>query len=183
MWHARTCAKLCDVLMGTVSDYAKILRGNAGLTGPAFSLQKILNTCYPDAIVTGHEFPDGIDEAVARTPEGIVILYRRSLSNGAQRFAVAHAIGHLMFDADAEPDEHGRAGSPDAELRADDFAAELLVPLDVLARHLLIGLRPDAPDQRQIYLDHCDQLAHFFQVESSLIDQRIRQLVASVASG
>ena len=175
--------------MGAVPDVAMSvqahkLRLNAGLTGPAFSVAAILRTSYPDAIVTGYEFPPGIDEAVSRTPEGIVILYRRSLSNGDRRFAIAHAIGHLVLDADrAQPDRYGRAGSVADEVRADAFASELLVPLDVLAGHLLIGLRPDDPSQRQIYLDHCDELAHLFQVEAHVIDERIRQLIASVIRG
>ncbi len=113
-----------------------------------------------------------------------MIVYRRGLLLGERRFAVAHAIGHLVFDdVRGSPMFRGRGGSPKAERRADRFAEELLVPMRELERHLLIGINPDATgDGREIYLDHVDQLASRFKAPSDVIDKRIRELILSLST-
>lgn len=168
-----------------ITHLAASLRLRAGLVEPAYSTSKILRTWFPRSVVLGHPLPPDIDEAVTRTVDGVVIVYRRGMSIGERRFAVSHAIGHLMFDGvRSTPMFRGRGGDAACELRADAFAAELLVPLDELQQRMLIGLDPDgAGEHRQIYLDHCDELASIFKVTATLIDQRIRELFSLLESG
>lgn len=168
-----------------VTDLAAALRKRAGLVKPAYSTKRVLDIWFPSAIVIGHDLPPSIDEAVSRTSDHIVILYRRDLSLCDRRFAIGHAIGHLMFDAVSDvPMHRGRGGDPACEERADAFAAELLVPLGDLERYAWIGLEPDgATEMRNAYLDHVDQLASIFTANSSLIDQRLRQLIERLESG
>jgi Zn-dependent peptidase ImmA (M78 family) len=154
-------------------DVAAQLRERANQTEPAFSTQQIVAVCFPDALVTGHPLPLDIDEAVSRTSDGIVILYRRGLSTGEQRLAIAHAIAHLLFDGPESACRPGCCGVLENEQRADAFAAELLVPLSGLAEY--VTYLPGECEEG-IYLDQVDQIASHFQVPSALIDSRIRQL-------
>jgi Zn-dependent peptidase ImmA (M78 family) len=158
-----------------IVDIASDLRRRAKQAVPAFSTSRLVSTAFPDAIVTGYDLPSGIDEAVSRTKDGIVILYRRGMSTAEQRVAIAHGVAHLLFDDDCRS---GFVGSAARERRADAFAAELLVPLDELAK-LLRVLPSKDPDEQQLYLDHVDHLASVFQVPAPLIRVRIRELVMS----
>lgn len=154
-------------------EVAAELRQRANQSEPAFSTQQIVATCFPDALVTGHPLPPNIDEVVSRTSEGIVILYRRGLSTSEQRIAIAHAIAHLLFDGPEAACHPGCTGLVENELRADAFAAELLVPLEELRNYVTY-----LPGQCEegIYLDQVDQIASHFHVPSGLIDDRIREL-------
>lgn len=151
------------------------LREVAGQVEPAFSTRQIIEACFPDAAVTGRHLPPGIEEMVTRTSEGPLIVYSRTLHPPRQRFVIAHAIAHLLFDGDrimaaARP---GFVGCPEAEARADAFAAELLVPLAELASY--VGVPPGTTDD--LYLDQVDEIASHFNVTTCLIDQRIRELL------
>ena len=156
-----------------IAAIAADLRHRSGQHEPKFSTQQIVAVNFPDAVVTGHRLPANIDEAVSRTDEGIVILYRRDLSIAEQRMAIAHALGHLIFDGAEAAARPGCAGIAANEERADAFAAELLVPLAMLLEH--VTYRPGECDE-EIYLDQCDLIASLFHVPSSVIDARIRQL-------
>lgn len=161
----------------SLADVASDLRLRAKQNRPAFSTNQIIAMAFPEVLVTGYELPRGVDEAVSRMTRGPVLLYRRGLSTAEQRMAIAHGLAHLIYDDDA-PCAGGRAGSPMRERRADAFAAELLVPLDELAKLLRVMPSKD-PDEQQLYLDHVDYLASLFQVPASVIRKRIRELVTS----
>ena len=167
-----------------VVDAATEIRRRAGLCLPAFSTSRVVKLCFPEAVVIGHSLPGGIDEVVSRTEHGVVIVYRRDLSICERRFAVAHAIGHLVFgDVPDGPRYRGVGGSVESEARADAFAAELLVPLIHLERYLEVGHSPHAKgDGHESYLDHVDQLASRFKAHSRLIDARIRELIPVATS-
>lgn len=61
-----------------------------------------------------------------------VIILNIALSASAQRFALAHELGHLVM--------HGGVASEDMEREADEFASALLMPADQI-RPQLRGLR------------------------------------------
>lgn len=159
--------------LSTLVEIAADLRRRSNQTEPYFSTQQIIESCFPDALVTGHALPANVDEAVSRTPDGIVILYRRGMSTGEQRFAIAHALGHLIFDGDDAACRPGCVGIAESEERADGFAAELLVPLDDLREH--VTWLPGQCDEA-IYLDQVDLIASLFHVPSTVVDKRIREL-------
>lgn len=159
--------------MAPLAEVAADLRHRADQIEPSFCAQRIIAVAFPDAIVTGHALPPGIDEAVSRTPDGIVILYRRDMSTAEQRFAICHALGHLLFDGVDAACRPGRVGIRESEERADAFAAELLVPLSEL--EALVTHRPGECSE-QIYLDQVDVLASFFHVPAWVVDKRIREL-------
>lgn len=159
----------------TLRMIAEAFRVRAEQTEPAFSTSKIIECCFPDAVVTGRSLPPGVHEIVTVTGDGPLIMYQRGLPTPDQRFAIAHAIGHLVFDF-----RHGRSLAPlndeSVEARADEFAAELLVPLDELAPYVGRFPAPDDPVAHELYLDQVDQIASHFHVPARVVDQQIRKL-------
>jgi len=117
-----------------------------------------------------------VHEAVSRTETGVVLIYRRSLTIPEQRVAIAHGVGHLVFDMHQHVTGFVREAF--RERRADAVAAELLVPLDDLAPRLRC-LPSRVAQEQQIYLDHVDELAGLFAVPARLIRDRIRLLITS----
>lgn len=128
---------------------------------------------WPLAVITGRALPAGIEEIVSVTADGPLVIYDRALSTAECRFAIAHAIAHLIFDVDARL-RKGVVIEPMRELRADDFARELLVPDRALIRH--IALWPSDGDDFDTYMDQVDMVAATFHVPPAIIDQRIRVL-------
>lgn len=156
-------------------EVAAALRLRADEVDPAFSTRALIGKCFPGTMVTGANLPDGIDEMVSWSHHGPVIVYQRKLSGPQQRFAIAHAMAHLLFDRDSDGASLERLGDPVTEMRADAFAAELLAPLHLVAE--CARLTPsDDPEDHEIYLDHVDEIASMFAVPADIIDSRIRML-------
>jgi len=153
-------------------EIAAELRLRSRLYSPPFSTTQLVECCFPDALVTGRKLPPGVLEVVSRTERGPVIIYARGLSPTTQRYVIAHALGHLVFDEGFR--RPGEPAVPSVERRADAFADELLVPFEYLAPR--VKRYPTSGVRRDLYLDHVDQLASQFSVESAVIDRRIRQL-------
>jgi hypothetical protein len=164
-----------------LAKVAASLRRRADQTEPAFSTRQIIDVCFPGTIVTGRVMPPAVHELVLvdqaafrshRAPH--VIFYSRTLPTADQRYGIAHALGHIVFD--------GASGScwepnDERERRCDAFADELLVPICMLREY--VSLWPDAKD-REAYLDQVDQIASHFHVPQSVIDRRIRELQRTV---
>lgn len=163
--------------LSTTVEIAAALRTRAGLTKAPYSTTKIIQACFADVVVTGRVLPPLVDELVTRTADGPLIVYRRGLSSGEQRLAIAHALAHLIFDDVADAAGVGRVGTPACEERADRFAAELLVPLADLSRVVQIWpARASRGAAREHFLDHVDQISALFNVPSAVILERIRRL-------
>lgn len=161
--------------LSTSVEIAAALRARAGLTKAPYSTSTIIEHCFPDILVTGFRLPAGVDELVTVAREGPVILYSRALPILEQRYAIAHALAHLIFDDKDVCMRVGRAGVAANEQRADDFGAELLAPLTEVAALARLWPSQDAEDH-EIYLDHVDQIASRFSVPSGVIDSQIRRL-------
>ena len=164
-----------------IARVAADLRKHSGQTEPAFSTQAIVETCFPTVFVTGGQLPDGVDELVSVRAEGPVIVYSRRLAVPSQRFAIAHAIAHLLFDDASAAARPGRLGIPHVERRADSFAAELLAPLEELRPYVARGPSDD-PEEQEIYLDMVDMISSHFVLPSDVIDRQIRTLLGVSAA-
>src|SRR5690348_16042001 len=110
--------------LSTLVEIAADLRHKSGQHDPSFSTRLIIDACFPHAIVTGRDLPPGIDEVVAVEPSKVTILYRRGLPTPSQRFVIAHALAHVMFDRVRGGCRPGSTGQKAREERADRFAAE-----------------------------------------------------------
>jgi Zn-dependent peptidase ImmA (M78 family) len=160
--------------LSTLVEIAADLRRRADQFTLPFSTTQIIETCFPSALVTGRVLPKGVLEAVSRTERGPVILYARGLTPLTQRHVIAHALAHLLFDGDRGFRVPGQPADPRVERRANAFADELLVPFEYLIPR--IEHWPAVGPAHEVYLDHVDQLASRFAVESKVIARRIRRL-------
>lgn len=156
--------------VGGVAEVARAIRVAAQQFAPPYSLSAILEVVSAAAVITGCELPDGVEEVVAVTEDGPLILYRRELSTEDRRFALAHAIAHLVYDLDGS----AYVVDDDRERRADEFALELLAPSDEMERKLVY--LPEDGEDRSIYMDQVDLIAAHFHVPAPQIDKRIREL-------
>lgn len=164
-----------DVRNFDLVGVAEELRALSCQAEPPFSLPPIVAARWPDASITGRDLPSGVEEIVAFTSDGPLIVYRRDLSTAERRFAIAHALAHLLFDDGSTGVQAGHPFDSEQEVRADDFALELLAPWRCLRRHILLLPSEDRCDQES-YLDQVDQIAAIYHVPPSAIDQRIRTL-------
>jgi Zn-dependent peptidase ImmA (M78 family) len=163
--------------LAMLTETAAGLRRRAGLTEPSFSTRVIIDECFHGVVVTGRRLPPGIQEIVARTDEGPIIIYSRDLPGAKQRYVIAHAMAHLLFDGAESQCGPGSAGDPACEARADAFADELLVPLDELRPYVGRWPANENDPEHEFYLDQCDEIASHFNVPSYVVDKRIRQLM------
>jgi len=150
---------------------AEELRCRAHETEPPFSVEKLLDSASPGAVVVAHDLPEGVDEVVAVMPEGAVIVHRCGLVAFALRFAIAHAIAHILLDVDEGHLRPGPIIDDERETRADDLALEILAPDRLLRPRVVFWPSPDAD-----YAEQLELIALHFGVPSEAIDQRIRQL-------
>jgi Zn-dependent peptidase ImmA (M78 family) len=75
----------------------------------------------------GHEKLSAVSMP-GRDASAQIIVLNSDLPASAQRFALAHEIGHLIM--------HTAQATPDMEREADRFASSLLMPADDIRRHL-----------------------------------------------
>lgn len=164
----------------TIASIALSLRRRADQIEPAYSTRQIIDVCFPGTVVTGRSLPRGVNDMVKvddaafrshRAPH--VIVYRRDLPTAEQRLAIAHALGHIIFDGAAH--RQCSAYNPRRELRCDRFGDELLVPLVELAPYVCARPSKD-PEQHETYLDMVDEIASHFHVPTSCIHRRILEL-------
>ena len=162
-----------DARAADLVSVAAALRRFSSQEEPSFSTRKIIADCFPEILVTGRRLPCGVDEIVSVRDHGPVIVYSRSISGPEQRFAIAHALAHLLF-GDVQGARVGAAGVAWREARADQFAAELLAPLVELEPYVCRWPSADDPEEHEIYLDMVDEIASHFVVPSYVIDKQIR---------
>jgi Zn-dependent peptidase ImmA (M78 family) len=157
-----------------IADVAHLIREKAGLRDPKFSTHELIDANFPDVLVVGRDLPPGVHGALERTSDGPVIVYSRDLESTAQRHAIMHEVGHLIFDGECAARRPGRNRNSAAEHRADHFADESLVPLAKL--RVFVRCWPSAKDDRDLYLDQLDALASRFAVPTEVVDRQLRSL-------
>lgn len=172
--------KVLEKHRATLASIAESLRRRADQVEPAYSTMQIIEACFPGTVVTGRVFRPGIDEMVCvdarafrthRAPH--VIYYNRNLETSHQRYAIAHALAHIIFDGAGHD---GRCAFDDErERRCDAFADELLVPLVELRPYVCTFPSAD-PMENEAYLDMRDQIASHFNVPREVVSRRIEEL-------
>lgn len=109
-------------------------------------------------------------------PTGPVIFYQRSLPSSQQRLAIAHAFAHLLFDVEGDKvANEDNCGDSAVELRADEFAAELLAPARLVVQsfpeHLL-----ERPDDDDAVLDVIDGISSKFNVPRWVVRAQLSRI-------
>jgi len=109
-----------------------------------------------------------------------------------QRFTIAHELGHLLLHRYTTPhadagykvrfrDQKSSAGSLREEIEANQFAAELLMPEDLILPHLeKIGFDYSSPDaETATMIRKLTRIAKQYEVSTQALSFRVANLVHS----
>lgn len=99
-------------------------------SGPLPNLVQAVEATGTPVILTdlGHEKLRAMSVAGVTGDNAHIIVLNSRLPASAQRFALAHEVGHLVM--------HDGISTPDMEREADDFASALLMPAEDISRQL-----------------------------------------------
>lgn len=132
------------------------------------------------AVIRYEPFEGQLSGMLFRSEDGAVIGVNSLHAAVRQRFSIAHEIGHLLLhEPELHVDEHAfvafrdlessKASDP-AEIEANQFAAALLMPADLLTQSIAeLGHNPDVSDAIRI-------LAQRFQVSQEAMTIRLSKL-------
>ena len=109
------------------------------------------------AVIRYEPFDGKLSGMLYRSKEGAVIGVDSLHPTARQRFSIAHEIGHLLLhQPELHVDEHAfiafrdlqsSTASDPVEIEANQFAAALLMPAEILRKSLMeLGNNPDVPD-------------------------------------
>ncbi len=162
-----------------ISREVSMLLSNAGVHGPAVPVDAIARQL--GAQVTYNDFKNEISGLLLRREGSIVIGVASEQPPARQRFTIAHELGHLVMHegeelhVDADFRVNFRSGESSraenvAEIEANAFAAELLMPAEFLRRDVG-GVDIDVENSDQV-----DELARNYQVSSQAMMFRLMNL-------
>ena len=167
---------------------AKALATEYGQGAPPVDLDRIAAALGAE-IRYSHEFTDNISGVLVPMGDGRwVIGVNANHADTRQRFTIAHEIGHLVLHDFEAPhadgvfqlrmrNERSSDGSIDEEIEANQFAAELLMPANLLLKEL--ASRPIeyvAPDFDTEYEWDILRIAQRFKVSRQSLAFRLTAL-------
>lgn len=180
-------------------DYARIIglaawvRQRGGLIGapPPYSTRKILETVFPKIAVAGDaSMPRGITEMAIHDKGRRALFYSKKVSHPVQRVGLMHGLYHHLSDMKTGTGlirecnlvvralgQYDVSSLDPLELSCDLFAAEVLIPFDVLD-----GMAPDIPFSRDPKVraaldDETDHLSSRFNVPKGFMRWRLYDLI------
>ena len=178
-------------------DYATIIgraawvRHQAGYIGekPPYSSRHIIETVFPKIAVAGSDLPHGVTEMAVADKNRRALYYNKKVPHSTQRVGLIHGLYHHLSDIKAEAGLREcnlqlrelavrveRLRDP-VELACDLFAAEVLVPLDVLHRMAPDHLFPKDAKRRAAVDDEVDHLSSKFNVPKGFMRWRLFDLL------
>lgn len=135
---------------------AQAVRSQHGLgNAPIRDLFGFVERKYPAVLVVRYPMPEAEGPAGALVDLGgrcLLAVNSAGRDLGRQRFTTAHLLGHFLFDADRSPlhlDRHLPGAILPAEVRADTFAAHLLLP-EAVVRERAVSTRSDLADDAKL---------------------------------
>ena len=138
----------------------------AGITRAPISLRDVVSYLNLSLVERSRE-PFGSEAALVPVGDGHTIELRGRSGERRLRFTIAHEIGHFLLHPERAVAERGGAtnrASARLEHEADQFAAELLMPDDLVRQAVL----EDGADVRR--------LADRFDVSTQAMSLRLRRL-------
>lgn len=176
-------------------DYATIIgraawvRHQSGFIGkePPYSSRLLMEQVFPKIPVSGTTLPTGVTEmAVAETGRR-ALFYNRHAPHTSQRVGLVHGLYHHLSDLKEMVGlrecniPFRKLGSVQGkrdpvELSCDLFAAEVLVPLDVLHDYAPAQLFARDPQTKDAIEDEVDTLSSRFNVPKGFMKWRLWDL-------
>lgn len=184
---------------GRLVDYARIIgratycRERAGFLGadPPYSTRHLLETVFPKIAVAGADLPKGVTEMAVADKGRRALYYARGVQHIHQRVGLMHGLYHHLEDMKSDGElglirecnlSERKVGAAThrtdpLELSCDLFAAEVLIPLDVLDRMVPFDVysRRDETERRAV-MDEVDHLASKFNVPRGFLRWRLHDL-------
>jgi Zn-dependent peptidase ImmA (M78 family) len=154
----------------------------------------VIETCFPDIVVTGAALPKTLIEMAEVGADGRRnLLYRRGIDHATQRVGLAHGLHHFLSDLKVARaarrrghaecntnlrwlERSGKFEKDPIEVACDLFAGELLTPFDVLDTMAPKILFPSDKTKLHLFLDEVDSLASRFNVPADFIQWRLADL-------
>ena len=119
--------------IGIARNTARKLLKDANINSYPVLLREVSKN-IPELHIDGQELEDGISGLQASYKGSSFIRYNTRQSLKRNRFTVAHELGHLILGHTARHDHvNFQSGDPE-EIEANQFAAELLIPLHMLEK-------------------------------------------------
>jgi Zn-dependent peptidase ImmA (M78 family) len=144
--------------MGWARNQARKLLTRLELTKPPIAVEKIARRLGIKLI--DHEFDSNISSLLVCKANQFIICVNKEHPLSRRRFSVAHEIGHFILHRDEAPyidkdcEIYFRAangGDDDKEVEANQFAAELLMPLTLIRQDLSTTPPPVASELAKKY--------------------------------
>lgn len=145
------------------------------------------------AHVVRQQLDDDISGMLVPLPKAVggrhwAIVVNNSHSDVRQRFTIAHELGHVLLHGYTSThadrsfkirlrDSHSSEGSIREEIEANRFAAELLMPSDIIRRRLRNHVFEYVPE-KQASERELDRLAREFNVSKQALQIRLSSLFA-----
>ena len=177
-------------------DYGRIIgraawaRSAAGFIGqpPPYSTRHLFESVFKTISVAGANLPDGITEMAVADEQGRrALFYNRNVSHPSARVGLVHGLYHHLSDIKEgvglrECNLSNRkfdifvASRDPIELACDLFAAEVLIPFDVLDELAPARLYSDDPHEKEAIQDEVDHLSSRFNVPMKFMRWRLYDL-------
>lgn len=117
------------------SDVARFLIAELGLRPPVHVVA-VARACGVPVLPLPPGGPSDVDACLAyHPPDTWAIFVAPGRGNGRRRFSIAHELGHYLLHRDLIA--AGTTPGPEHEREANEFAAELLMPEEVIRRAAL----------------------------------------------
>ncbi|TSC76473.1 MAG: hypothetical protein G01um101431_606 [Parcubacteria group bacterium Gr01-1014_31] len=129
--------------VGSARKVARRLLANAGVTRPPIRIRDIVEYLKKtsDLSICPWDFGKDTDGMQLTQGENITIGYNQNQHRHRQRFTVAHEIGHFMMGHTTGDSPFDLTSQKPEEIEANQFAAELLMPLGLLKGEIRDGLK------------------------------------------
>lgn len=127
--------------IGSARNVARQLLKDAGISRTPVMIRDVVNHIKKtsDLSVYSWAFGDNTDGIQVTHGDSATIGYNQDQHRHRQRFTVAHEIGHFMMGHTNGNSSFDLDSKKPAEIEANQFAAELLIPLSLLNKELKSG--------------------------------------------
>jgi Zn-dependent peptidase ImmA (M78 family) len=150
--------------IGTARKVARKLLADVNITNPPIVLNKVVAHIKKshNFTIRGWDLGKGVDGLQITSGDRVAVAYNQDQHRHRQRFTVAHEIGHFMLGHTSKNHDRSDDNIPE-EIEANQFAAELLMPLSMLKHEIKGGNKI------------CGHLAKRFDVSEEALWIRIKE--------
>jgi len=138
--------------IGFARQTARKLLADVGIKSPPILIRDIINHIKEEKDLSIYPWAFGNDTDGIQITEGdtATIGYNKAQHPHRQRFTIAHEIGHLLLGHTEKNFILELNSKKPEEIEANQFAAELLMPLEMLKKDFQNG-KKDAKDIAKVY--------------------------------